>query len=201
MHQLVLASQSPRREQLLREAGFFCQVNPVQVSEIIDKNLNLADALKALARKKAQALVDSGKLLKGKGFLVVGADTVVVLENQVLGKPKDYDEAQRMLAQLSDREHSVITALAVLDLDRGRSVEDFDTTKIRFRKLETDEIAAYVKSGEPMDKAGSYALQGAAAQFVIDRRGSWSNVVGFPLELFERMIGENGWQLARNQRS
>ncbi|MGE0761958.1 MAG: nucleoside triphosphate pyrophosphatase [Bdellovibrionales bacterium] len=198
MHQLILASQSPRRFELLQKAGFRFTVDTVKVSEIIDKNLNLEAAIERVAWDKAQALVQARKFLKGHGFLILSADTVVALGEMVLGKPKDPTEAERFLRSLAGAEHRVITAICVYEIDTDAVWTAHDTTWVQFHPLTDQQIHDYVRSGEPLDRAGAYAIQGGAATFVKARRGSWSNVVGLPMELFERMVKQHGWQLARN---
>lgn len=200
MHQLILASQSPRRSELLRSAGFDFKVDTVKVSETIDENLNLTAAIEAVAREKAKALIQLRKYPKGQGILVLAADTVVVLADRVLGKPKDNPEAAEILRLLSGREHRVITGLCVFEIDTGKIWTCSDTTYIQFRQLTDDEIQDYVMSGEPMDKAGAYGIQGRAGKFVDQIRGSFSNVVGLPMELLERIIGEHGWNIPRSTR-
>lgn len=199
MHQLILASQSPRRLELLQRAGFQCHVDSVQVSEILDKNLNLADAVAGVAKTKAQALVQTGKYLKGHGYLIISADTVVALGERVLGKPKDSTEAQDFLRQLSGIKHRVISGICVYEIDSGKIWTTYDTTSVEFHSLTETQIRDYVATGEPLDKAGAYAIQGGAALFVKERVGSWTNVVGLPMEIFEQMVRENGWRIARDQ--
>lgn len=197
MHQLILASESPRRSELLRSAGFSFKVDTVKVSETIDENLTLDEAIKGIASAKAKALVEARKYSKGQQILVLAADTVVVLADRVLGKPKDVPEATVFLRQLSGKEHRVITGLCVFEIDSGQAWAASDTTFIRFRQLTAEQIRDYVASGEPMDKAGAYGIQGAARDFVLSIRGSWSNVVGLPLELLERIIQNHGWNIPR----
>ena len=200
MHQLILASQSPRRFQLLQEAGFDFKVDTVKVSETIDENLKVEAALEAVAKAKAQALVELRKYLKEKGILVLSADTEVILGNRVFGKPLDSQMAAQFLRELSGKEHRVITAVCVYDVDKCLFYTDHDTTFVRFKPLTETEILTYVATGEPLDRAGGYAIQGLAKNFVIEWRGSWSNVVGLSLELFERMIKKHGWKLPRRAR-
>ena len=200
MHQLILASQSPRRLQLLQEAGFDVQVDTVKVSETIDENLKVEAAIEAIAQGKARALIESRKYMKEHGILVLSADTEVILGQRVFGKPSDLKMARQFLRDLSGKEHRVITAMCVYDVDVDRFFTTHDVTFVRFKSLSEEEIINYVASGEPLDKAGGYAIQGAGKDFVIEWRGSWSNVVGLSLELFERMIKEHGWKLRRNPR-
>ncbi|MCB0384247.1 MAG: Maf family protein, partial [Bdellovibrionales bacterium] len=116
---------------------------------------------------------------------------------RILGKPKNSAEAQSFLHELSLKTHSVITGVCVYDVDSCRYVVASDETLVRFRKLSENEISEYVSSGEPMDKAGGYGIQGMAGRFVDKTEGSYSNVVGLPMELFEKMVNENGWRIDR----
>ncbi len=191
---MILASQSPRRRELLEKAGYQFGTYPVKLSEIIDKNLNLEEALKKLSRDKVLACLDQNKQLKSKGFLVLGADTEVALEGEFLGKPKNLDQAREFLNRLSDKSHSVMTAIALLDVGANRWVQDLVRTEVQFKKLSAAEIERYVQSGEPMDKAGGYAIQGLGKNLVEGFKGSWTNVVGLPMERFEELMSENDWK-------
>lgn len=199
MHQLVLASQSPRRKELLEKAGFKFHTFTIEVSEILKKNLILEEALKELVCRKAQAALDSAKLLKLKDFLVLTGDTVVVLEDEVLGKPKNALQAEEFLNRLSNKTHSVITAVCLVAEGSQDFVTGYCVTRVKFRELEAEEIQEYVQSGEPMDKAGAYAIQGAAKKFVVSVDGPLDNVVGLPIELVERLMKENGWIVDRQE--
>ena len=197
MYELILASQSPRRLQLLEEAGFLVTTVPVKVSETIDKNLNLPEALKALALRKAQAFVEQHNSLERQKILVLGADTVVAIDGEVLGKPKTAAEAELTLRRLSGRSHSVLTAVALILMDQNASITFCDETLVEFRVLQDQEIREYVATGEPMDKAGSYGIQGGAGKFVRHIRGSWSNVVGLPMELLQDQLNLHHIRIAR----
>lgn len=199
MHQLILASQSPRRRELLQQAGFEFTVSSVQISEIPDENLNLEEQIRRLAWEKAEALVSSGKVLKGQGNLVLSSDTVVVLENKILGKPKDLTECASYIRQLSGRKHRVITSVCLWDLDSGRVVTDHDTTWVTFRYVTENEIEEYAASGEGMDKAGGYGIQGLAGKFVSATEGKMDTVVGLPVDLVEKLLRENGWNVRRTK--
>ncbi len=197
MLELVLASRSPRRIELLQKAGFEFRHSPVKVSETIDENLNAGENASQIATAKAQACLMQDNSLKSGDFLILGADTVVTLGGQILGKPVDAEEAARFLRLLSGRAHSVITGLALLESGTGKLWKGYDSTEVRFRELSESEIESYVASGEPMDKAGAYAIQGGAAKFVTSHTGSWSNVVGLPLEKLESALKENDWVVRR----
>jgi septum formation protein len=151
---LILASQSPRRSELLRAAGFEFGLSPSQISEILNESLNLPDQICDLARRKAEACLNSGKHAKGQGNLILAADTVVVLDGQILGKPESRQENEQHLGRLSGRVHEVITAVCLCDMDTGRVALDHAFSEIEFRVLSSDEITDYAASGEGLDKAG-----------------------------------------------
>lgn len=185
---LVLASQSPRRRQILRIAGFEFDILPSQISEIPDENLNLDQRIRQLAIDKAEACLKMGKTPKGQGFLILAADTVVALGDQVLGKPKDENEARQILRRLSGQTHVVITGLAMIDVDTDRRLEAHERTTVEFRELSDQEIDHYVQTGDPMDKAGAYGIQSEARSFVKKLEGHYDNVVGLPMKAVESMF-------------
>lgn len=170
---VILASASPRRRELLEQIGLSFTVS---VAEIDEQRLpkESPDALvKRLAFEKASTI-------QAADSIVIAADTVVALGDDVLGKPKDAEDAAQMLRMLSGRTHHVYTGFCVRD-DKGTSVSEVVATEVVFRELSNDEIKAYVASGEPMDKAGAYGIQGGAAPFISEIHGDYYNVVGLPL--------------------
>ena len=172
---LVLASQSPRRQDLLRQAGIPFIVMPAGVDEEPLPGEEPRAHVERLAREKAVAVSAAPE------DAVLGADTVVVVDGQILGKPRDAADAARMLRLLSGREHQVITGIC---LRQGERVfTDAEITNVRFVPLSDDDIREYVASGEPLDKAGAYAIQGLASRFIDRIEGCYSNVVGLPLAL------------------
>jgi septum formation protein len=182
---LVLASKSPRRQQILRDAGIPFVVRAAAVPEERRPGESPADYVRRLAQEKAFAVTIHA------GEVVLGADTVVVVDGpilagEVLEKPRDSADAARMLGLLSGREHEVITGVC-LRSDQ-RKIVDAATTRVRFVPLTREEIEAYVASGEPMDKAGAYAIQGLASKFIDRIEGSYSNVVGLPVALVYRLL-------------
>jgi septum formation protein len=197
MLEIALASQSPRRRELLSQGGFSFRVFPVKVSEIIDENLNPAGAASQLATDKVMAAIDEHKELKEQGFLVLGADTIVVLGANILGKPENFSQAQRYLRSLSGKTHSVITGIYLLESGSTKVWAGAEKTEVQFKILGAQEIDDYIATGEPMDKAGAYAIQGGGAKFVSSYTGSWSNVVGLPMERLEKALKENGWNVGR----
>jgi len=186
---LVLASGSPRRREILERLGFDFEVRPVDVDETPLEGERPHGYVLRLARAKAREAARSGEL-------VIAADTVVVADGQILGKPDDEDHARDMLERLSGKEHVVLTGLALCDVDRALLVAVVESTKVRFAELSAPEIDWYVATGEPMDKAGAYAVQGRGALFVEAVEGSWSSVVGLPVSTTYRLLRQAGYQLS-----
>ena len=197
MLEIALASQSPRRRELLSQAGFEFRVFPVKVSEIIDENLTPAEAASQIATSKISACVAQNKDLKQQGFLVLAADTIVVLGQRILGKPRNFSEARQFLRALSGKTHCVISGISLLESGTANLWTGAEMTEVKFRPLSDQEIDTYIAGGEPMDKAGAYAIQGAGGKFVSSFTGSKSNVIGLPMERLERVLKENGWNVAR----
>jgi septum formation protein len=196
--ELVLASQSPRRRDLLNQHGFSFHVFPVKVSEIIDENLNPEANATGLSTLKARAAVEQHNLLKQNGFLVLGADTIVILGGRILGKPENRVQACEFLRSMSGKMHSVITGLTLLQSGRDAKIwVGSDETKVYFHTLSEAEIQEYVATGEADDKAGAYGMQGEGKKFVSSYSGSWSNVVGLPMELLVKALRENAWNVSQ----
>lgn len=197
MKQLVLASQSPRRKELLEKAGFRFEVLSIEISEIPNENMSLEDQIKDLAWQKAKALVDSGKLMKSQEKLVLAADTVVVLEQKIMGKPKDLDESRSHICRLSGRTHRVVTAICMWDLGTQKFETAAEWADVTFRNLTEAEIEEYVVSRDGMDKAGAYGIQGPGRALVESLDGNFDNVMGLPINLVERLLKKNGWIVDR----
>ena len=195
--EIALASQSPRRRELLETAGFGFHLFPVKVSEIFDENLNPAEVVSHLATLKARSAIEQNKPLKSRGYLLLTADTLVFYEGTPLGKPKNRDEAMRFLRLLSAKTHSVMSGICLWETGSTNFYTGVEETLVEFHPLTEGEIAAYVATGDPLDKAGAYGIQGQASKFVSSYKGSKSNVVGLPMELLERAIKENGWNVRR----
>ena len=178
---LILASGSPRRRQLLSEMGYRFDIRTPDVDEHVDGPAR--DVVRVLSERKARAAaagVDRG--------IVIASDTLVSLDGVPLGKPCDRDDARRMLRALSGREHEVFSGVCVLDAQSGRCETRVARTGVRFRELTDGEIEAYIDTGEPMDKAGAYAIQGGAGAFVTGLDGSFENVMGFPVDDVREML-------------
>ncbi|MCR5083434.1 MAG: Maf family protein [Parasporobacterium sp.] len=177
---LILASGSPRRKEILEKAGFDFEIRVSDVDEGIEFGTP-ADLVEKLSLIKAKDVANLVKA-EGKHGLVIGADTVVALDGLVYGKPKDKEEAFEMLKSLRGRAHSVFTGVSLVDAISGRTMTFHDETKVFFKNPSDDELKAYIEGGEPMDKAGAYAIQGEGA-FLIERiEGDYLNVVGLPLD-------------------
>ncbi len=187
---LVLASASPRRRQILSQAGLFFDVQPSTIAERARAGESAETLVERLAREKA--LDVAGELAQGPARPVLGADTVVVLDGEVLGKPRDEAHAVEMLSRLVGRPHRVMTGIALAWTD-GRSLESrVVTSEVEMRSATRQELIEYVALGESLDKAGGYALQGGAIQFVTRVVGSRSNVIGLPREETLALLERSG---------
>jgi len=182
---LVLASASPRRAEILRSHGFEFTVVETKTDESERHGEAPAAHVERLAREKA---VRGSRMREGRSGACVGADTAVVIGRRILGKPASPQDARRMLRLLSGRTHRVLTGVAVYRPSTRRLVSGVGVTRVRFRKISEEEIGEYVHTGEPMDKAGAYAIQGGAGNFVDSIDGAYDNVVGFPMDLFLRLL-------------
>jgi len=179
----ILASQSPRRLKLLEQLGLHPEVIPSKLSEDFDNLLSIEENIRSFAELKAKYVsenIDDG--------IIVGADTVVVLDKEVLGKPSESVEAFNMLRKLSDKMHTVITAFCIYSTPEELSVTDVEKTKVYFKQLSDEEIERYISTEKPFDKAGAYGIQDSAAVFVKKLEGSYENVMGFPLSRFYRAM-------------
>jgi septum formation protein len=175
-HPLILASASPRREELLRLLGLAFQVIPSQADETFFINENPGEHVLRLAENKAHAVAQAHPQA-----WVLGADTIVVIDGEVLGKPADSSAAAGMLEKLSGRTHEVLTGFALVRLSGHVSIRESVRAAVTFRTISEDEKMWYIQSPEPYDKAGAYAVQGLGAFFIKEIRGSYTNVMGLPL--------------------
>lgn len=179
---IVLASASPRRKELLHQAGIRVRVMPSRAEECLKKK-TAAALVKALSCRKAETVA----ALQKPGTVVIGADTVVAADGNILGKPKDKEDACRMLRNLSGKTHSVYTGVTII-LCGERQVSFYEKTEVSVYPLTEEEIQAYVETGEPFDKAGAYGIQGAFGAYIQGLRGDYTNAVGLPL-------GRTVWEL------
>ena len=188
---LILASASPRRQELLQSLSLSFRVLPAHV----DERPHAAEPPEAyvarLARTKAEHVAR-----QFPSAWVLGADTVVVLDQRILGKPPDAAAAHSMLSSLSGREHAVLTGVAVVRLATGIAQGDVVSTRVRFHDLQATDIESYIATGEPFDKAGAYAVQGRGGQFVAALEGCYNNVVGLPLERAMALLRAAGYEAA-----
>ena len=183
---IILASASPRRQELLRQVG--CDFS-VMISDIIEDNTqNIPPEQLAVLQAKEKAIDISSKAYHDD--VVIGADTIVVLDGQVYGKPDDVNDARRILHQLSGKEHQVITGIAIVR--SGKVWTDFVTTTVKFAHMTAEQIERYLATGEPMGKAGAYAIQGIGALFVEGIHGCYTNVVGLPLNKLSDVLRKAG---------
>jgi len=190
---LVLASASPRRQELLRNAGIRFTVLPAEIDETPLAGESPRDCAERLAREKALAVFH-----ERRQDLVLGADTIVEIDNLILGKPVDAADAGRMLRMLSGRTHTVITGVCLVEPVRERTNVSIASasTSVTMCEISEHEIQDYIASGEPMDKAGAYAIQGIASRWIPRIEGDYSNVVGLPVALVYSMLKKTSWQSA-----
>jgi len=184
---IILASASPRRAEILRASGWPFEAMPVNIDESRRDHEAAADYVKRLAREKAESAA-----ARRAGSIIVAADTTVTIEEHILEKPEGADDARRMLRLLNNRWHQVLTGLAVFDGEQ--MIVALEATQVKFAPLTDEEIQWYVGTGEPMDKAGGYAIQGLGARLIKEIRGDYFNVVGLPLRLLYELVHANGQQ-------
>lgn len=189
---LILASASPRRKELLAEIGARFDIRSSDVPEEYDDDLSPEQVAIVLAARKSEAIAR-----QEPGAIVLGADTIVVLDGHILGKPLDAEEARKMLRMLRGQWHAVITAVAVTDSVTGNAAISSVTTRVKMVYFDDAALDAYIATGEPMDKAGSYAVQGRASAFIDVVQGCYSNVVGLPLCETARLLVEFGVPITR----
>ena len=181
--QITLASTSPRRKDLLKTLGVDFNILAPDFEEVIKAGEDPLEYVKRNAKGKAQSVLSLVSHDDKKISLMIGADTIVCIDHKVLEKPKDKNEAADMLRKLSGRTHEVYTGIALFWIKGGKThcVQDVFKTEVTFKKLSGEEIMSYVNTGEPLDKAGAYGIQGKAAYFISSIDGSYTNVIGLPL--------------------
>lgn len=184
---IILASASPRRAEILRTVGWPFEALPVQIDESRRAAEDAASYVQRLAREKAEAAA-----AQVRERTIVAADTTVVIDEHILEKPADHDDAMRMLRLLNNGWHEVLTGVAVIDADSSERKVAYETTAVKFAAMSDEEIEWYVATGEPMDKAGAYAIQGLGARFIEGIQGDYFNVVGLPVRLLYELMDRGG---------
>ena len=190
---LILASASPRRAQILRDAGLRFELARANVNERRKRGETAQAMTRRLAHAKACAVVKRLEKHSREG-IVIGADTIVEVDGELLGKPQSPQAAREMLAKLAGKTHRVVTSVAAICLSDHAEKLETETTRVRFAVLSADEIADYVMTGEPLDKAGAYGIQGVGGRFIERIEGCYFNVVGLPLARLYRMLIDLGWK-------
>lgn len=180
---LILASNSPRRIVLLKSLGYHFDIVPHNIEECILGDVLPMELVQNLAFLKATDVAR-----RVSNAIIISADTVIVHKNSILGKPKDVSDAKRILSMLSDSEHDVISGVCVMEMPSQKKMLRTEQTRIKMRNINDEEIDSYILTGEPMDKAGAYAIQGEGRKFIEKIDGSFSNAVGLPLELLQEML-------------
>jgi septum formation protein len=189
---LILASSSPRRAEVSRDAGIAFEICASQVDEVAHPGEPAQAMVARLAEEKARAAAEQIDRSRG-GCIIIGADTAVELDGEIFGKPRDAADAREMLAALGGRTHHVLTGIFLVRLPDGATRAAVESTAVTFAPLERGEIEAYVASGEPMDKAGAYAIQGVAGRYISRIEGCYFNVVGLPLARLYALLRDLGW--------
>ncbi len=184
---LILASASPRRAEILRDAGFKFEVKPAHVDETRFPRESASDYVSRLASTKAR-LVAQSLVAKKRKTLVIGADTIVVAGRNILGKPRNIADARRMLRLLSGKWHQVLTGVSIVSVPNGKELRRVEKTRVEFLRLSDEEIKSYLATGEPFDKAGAYGIQGIGGKFVRRIEGCYFNVMGLPLSCVWSML-------------
>ena len=187
MKTIILASASPRRKEILEKTGLKFKVDASDYEEEINYSLRPHELARFLSREKAKAIVN-----KYTNALIIAADTFIVFKDKILGKPHTEEEAKRMLNMLNNNTHSVITGFTIIDTNDNKKLSGSVETKVCFKKLTMKEIESYIKSKEPLDKAGAYAIQGLGAVIVKKIEGDYFNVMGLPLSTLMESLKKFG---------
>jgi septum formation protein len=187
MRKIVLASASPRRKKLLEQLGLKFEVDPSLFPEKVEPGVPPQKLAGIMALAKALAVAG-----RHPDAIIIAADSFIVIDGRILGKPHTPEEARRMLGELSGRSHAAITGMAVVDTATGKTLSRSTETRVFMKRLTPEEIDAYVRTGEPLDKAGAYAIQGRGAVFIEKIEGDYTNVVGLPLGVLAEALIEFG---------
>lgn len=190
-HTIVLASASPRRKELMTSLQLQFEILPSDADETVPQEWTPEQVVTELSLRKAQAVREQA-LSQWQDALIIGSDTIVVLDGVIFGKPRDEAEAERMLQSLQGRSHNVYTGIVCLDAADGRIVSEYSRTVVHMKPLTAERIQSYVRSGEPADKAGAYAIQGLGSTLVDRIEGCYFTVVGLPVPLLSDMLEQFG---------
>lgn len=188
---VILASASPRRAELLTQVGIVFTIVASSIDETVEPGLPPVEFAQRLALQKAAAVAAE----QSGADVVIGADTIVVLDQQILGKPKDAEDASRMLEMLSGQAHEVITGWGIVDPKGGREISGVSRSRVNFYPLDQGTIVRYVATGEPLDKAGAYAIQGKAGLFVKSIEGDYAAIVGLSISALGQALRQFGWHV------
>ena len=183
---IILASKSPRRREILENTKVRFSIKESQIDETIKLNESPKDTVKRLAYEKAYDVAQ-----KNKDKLVIGADTIVALDNEVLGKPKDKEEAYQMIKKLSNKTHKVTTGISLINISHGMVVNDYVVSLVTFKDLSEDSIKDYINTNESLDKAGAYGIQGYGALLVDNIQGDYFNIVGLPISKLSDLLKDH----------
>lgn len=184
---ILLASQSPRRSELLKSMHISFEIEPAFVDEVLRDDYSPVENALSVAETKARWVAG-----RNKNRFVIAADTIVVLGNEIIGKPVDKNDARRILERLNGKQHEVITGVAVIN-PQGNCFKEAAASKVKIKPLTAGEINEYIETGEPMDKAGAYAIQGKGSALVECYSGSWTNIVGLPVETVKSLLRIAGY--------
>ena len=198
---IILASQSPRRHSLIKKLNIDFDVVSPNFDEKLDTDNYSDESIQSLSLKKAMSVLDNKQgtdFLLCKNCLIVSADTVVVLDNKIYGKPKNEENAKQMLKQLSGKTHFVATAVSVVDADTKKSITRLVKTYVTFQNLSDELIASYVKNNKPLDKAGAYGIQEMGNEFIKNVDGDLENVIGLPTKTLKGILEEFGYEFFRS---
>ncbi len=186
MKKIILASTSPRRLALLKEMGIEFEVKAPSYNEnILGKKFSYK-LIEETAEKKGLSVLENLR----DAEIIISADTVVIMENEVLGKPKDFNDAFKMLSKLNGKTHKVVTGVCIIDVEKNQKIIKSQTSKVTFNKLQDEEIKDYINTKKPYDKAGAYGIQELPAGFIKEIKGEYNNIVGLPTELLKQMLNE-----------
>jgi septum formation protein len=188
---ILLASSSPRRQELIRTLGIPFEIKASEADETVDEGMNPEEIVTALAWRKARTVLNQLDKSVQRG-VVLGADTIVVLDGEVLGKPADPEDAFRMLNRLQGNTHEVYSGVTLIDAESGHTLSGYRRTAVTMKRMDKTVIRRYIETGEPADKAGAYAIQGLGATLVEKIDGDYFNVVGLPLALLSDLLLEMG---------